>query len=81
MRREADPLITNRIVAKIGEYYQKYGVMFRKVQLDPIPISSTQIRKAVREGKEISHLVPEGVERFIRENGLYREEKGDDRDL
>ena len=81
VRREADPLITNRIVAKIGEYYQKYGVMFRKVQLDPIPISSTQIRKAVREGKEISHLVPEGVERFIRENGLYREEKGDDRDL
>ena len=81
VRREADPLITTRIVAKIGEYYQKYGVMFRKVQLDPIPISSTQIRKAVREGKEISHLVPEGVERFIRENGLYREEKGDDRDL
>lgn len=81
VRREADPLITNRIVAKIGEYYQKYGVMFRKVQLDPIPISSTQIRKAVREGKEISHLVPEGVEWFIRENGLYREEKGDDRYL
>lgn len=77
VRRENDPLITNRIVAKIGEYYEKYGVMFRKVQLDPIPISSTQIRQAVREGKDISSMVPAGVARFIEENQLYREERHD----
>ncbi len=71
VRREEDPVITNRIVAKIGEYYQKYGVMFRRILCDPIELSSTQIRRAVKEGKDISHMVPPKVERFIRRNGLY----------
>ena len=76
VRREEDPLLTKRIVAKIGEYYEKYGVMFRRILTDPIELSSTQIRRAVREGRDISQLVPEGVARFIRENGLYLSEGG-----
>lgn len=74
VRRENDPFLTKRIVAKIGEYYEKYGVMFRRIVTDPIELTSTEIRRAVREGKDISHLVPQGVADFIRENGLYREE-------
>jgi nicotinate-nucleotide adenylyltransferase len=71
VRRENDPVITERIVAKITEYREKYGVMFRKIITDPIDISSTDVRKAVREGRDISGMVPEGVAKFIRENGLY----------
>lgn len=71
VRRENDPLLTNRIVAKIGEYYQKYGVMFRKILTDPIELSSTEIRRAVREGRDISYMVPARVAEFIRENRLY----------
>lgn len=71
VRRENDPVIGNKIVSKINEYYQKYGVMFRKIITEPIDISSTDIRRAVHEGRDISSLVPEGVEKFIRENGLY----------
>ena len=71
VRRENDPLIGNRIVSKITEYYQKYGVMFRKILTEPIELSSTEIRDAVREGKDISALVPPRVAEFIRENGLY----------
>ena len=71
VRRENDPLIGNRIVSKITEYYQKYGVMFRKIITEPIELSSTDIRAAVRSGEDISNLVPEKVARFIRENGLY----------
>ena len=74
VRRENDPFLTKRIVAKIGEYYEKYGVMFRRIVTDPIEISSTEIRRAVREGKDISSMVPEGVAEFIRQNGLYLEE-------
>ena len=72
VRRESDPLMDTRIVDKIGEYYRKYGVMFRKILTDPMPVSSTEIRRAVKEGRDISQMVPAGVERFIRENGLYR---------
>ncbi len=71
IRREADPLIGNRVVSKISEYYEKYGVMFRKIVTPALTLSSTEIRERVKAGKDISHLVPSGVERFIRKNGLY----------
>ena len=71
VRRENDPIITNRIVAKITEYYQKYGVMFRKILTEPIEISSTAVRKAVFEGKDISSFVPPLVESYIKTRGLY----------
>lgn len=75
VRREDDPFLTNKIVAKIGEYYRKYGVMFRRVVTEPIEISSTQIRRAVREGKDISGMVPPAVAEFIAERGLYKEDR------
>ena len=71
VRRENDPLLTKRVIAKIGEYYDRYGVMFRRIVTDPIDLSSTQIRQRVKEGKDISTLVPPGVARFIAEHGLY----------
>ena len=71
VRRENDPIITNRIVAKITEYYQKYGVMFRKILTEPIEISSTAVRKAVFEGRDISSFVPPLVESYIKTHGLY----------
>ena len=71
VRCENDPFITPRIVAKIGDIYQKHGVMFRRIVTDPIDISSAKIRKAVREGGDISDMVCPKVERFIKENRLY----------
>ena len=46
--------------------------MFRKIVTEPLELSSTDIRKAVREGRDISGLVPHRVADFIRENGLYK---------
>lgn len=71
VRRESDKIIENRIIEKITEYYNKYGVMFRRIVTDPIDISSTSIRKAIREGKDISGVVPPLVVKYIKEKRLY----------
>lgn len=39
--------------------------------IDALPISATQIRRRVREGRPIGGLVPAPVARYIREHGLY----------
>ena len=71
VRRESDRIIDNRIISKITEYYEKYGVMFRKIVTEPIELSSTMIRNKVRAGESISGLVPSSVERYIKEKRLY----------
>jgi nicotinate-nucleotide adenylyltransferase len=41
--------------------------------IEPLPISSTQIRARVARGESIDGLVPPGVAALIAERGLYRE--------
>ena len=71
VRRERDKILEARIIAKITEYYNKHGVMFRRIITDPIEVSSTEIRRLVASGESISHIVPPAVEEYIKERGLY----------
>jgi len=49
------------------------GLVERIVTVDTpvVQLSSTEIRRRVVEGKSIRYMVPEGVEAYIREKGLY----------
>lgn len=38
---------------------------------DVIEVSSSQIRSGIKAKKDISSLVPDGVEKYIKEHGLY----------
>ena len=71
VRRESDKLLENQIIEKNNQYLAKYGKICRRIMTNEIELSSSEIRQLVREGKDISHLVPEKVAQYIKENNLY----------
>ena len=55
------------------EYLKKtYGTDIRIVDIPQVDISSTDIRKRCQDGRTIKYLVPEKVEEYIIQKGLYR---------
>lgn len=58
---------------KIKEITSKYGGEIICIEVPLLAISSTDIRERCRNGKTIKYLLPEEVEQYILENGMYRE--------
>ena len=71
VRRESDKLLEAQIIEKNTKYLNEYGKICRRIMTPEIELSSTEIRKMVKEGKDISHLVPQKVAEYIKENKLY----------
>lgn len=71
IRRENDPILTRRIIAKIGEYSEKYNAVIRRIVCDAVELSSTDIRRALAEGRGLGDMVPPAVAAYITEHRLY----------
>ena len=59
-------------VEHIKYLVRKYGTNIRIINMPLIGISSTLIKNLLSEGKSIKYLLPDGVEEYIKENGLYK---------
>ena len=71
IRREKDALLDKMIVQKIADYNQKYGKVVRRIVTEPIELSSNLVREKLRNGEDVSDLIPASVEKYIRDNHLY----------
>ncbi len=60
------------IEAYAAELRGKYGADISFCEMEPIDISSTDIRGKVKRGEEIKKLVHKKVERYIIDNKLYK---------
>lgn len=58
--------------AKILEYKEKYGTNIIKLTSAMPDISSSMVREKYKEGESVTGLIPEKVERYIAEHGLYQ---------
>ncbi len=67
------------IVIAHRTFREKVAFSYQHVYLDNLllPVSSSEIRARVREGKAYRHIVPESVFRYIEENMLYIQRDSD----
>lgn len=55
-------------------YRQKYGADITICHIEPIDISSTEIRNSFKKDGNSGGLIPEKAEKYILEHGLYTED-------
>lgn len=61
-----------KIHERIQELKERYGAEVYLLDTPNMDIASADIRKMLGNGEDISRLVPETVEEYIREKGLYQ---------
>ena len=64
------------IFEKCSELVEKYGFDIEIVDTPIIEISSSDIRRRIKEGLSIEYLTPQTVVSYIKENNLYKDNYG-----
>lgn len=64
--------VMNEVVRHLGSEAVKHILLLHTPEYD---ISSTEIRTRIRTGKSLSGLVPQEVENYIKEHGLYKKQE------
>ncbi len=71
IRREQDAVIDRLIVEKLSQYQEKYHKNVVKLNAPVIEISSSEIRRRLKNGEDVSSFMPPQVLEYIKEKGLY----------
>ncbi len=64
-------LTTNEVRDKEAFFTKQYGCVF-EFDAGNYNLSSTHIREAIHNNKNLSKLIPNSVEAYIKSQGLYR---------
>ena len=67
-----DGIPTEEFLREVEHLRKEYGADIHTLEIPAIGISSTDIRNRIKSGRTIHYLVPERVERYIIETGIYR---------
>ena len=67
-----DGIPTEEFLREVEHLRKDYGDDIHTLEIPAIGISSTDIRNRIKSGRTIHYLVPERVERYIIETGIYR---------
>lgn len=59
--------------SELNQFQLKSGRKAFVLQMTPLGVSSTDIRRLLKEGKSIKYLLPEKVEEYIYAHNLYRQ--------
>lgn len=62
----------DELISKSDYYKQQYGTLVHILKNDVLEISSTEIKSRIKKGLSIHNFVPEEIERYIIEHGLYK---------
>lgn len=73
VRRESDADASENIEEAKVRYKELYSARIEEITLDPIELSSSEIRQFVSDGDSVYGLVPESVEDYINSYRLYRD--------
>lgn len=57
--------------AAIAYYRKRYGAKILRLSYDPVEISSTELREALRAGEDGGAYLPDSVSQYIFQKGLY----------
>lgn len=60
---------------RIRELEERYGAKIHILDTPSMDIASADIRESLSRGEKVSHMLPEAVEMYIRQQGLYGSEK------
>ena len=65
-------VLSQKIIEKNTEYFEKHGKYVIKLDAPAIDISSTQLRAMIRSGEDASRYIDSEVLAYIEERGLYK---------
>lgn len=69
---ELEAWLAGREVRRAAELFDTPAGRLLYLDVTPLDISSTQVRRRAARGEPLDELVPEAVAAYIRRNGLYR---------